>query len=90
MKLYARVKGRVQGVGFRYFVQRQAWKLGLDGWVRNLRDGTVEIEAIGPPEQLDQLEKAIRRGPPGAYVEHVSCYRTEGEPDGSGFSIRFV
>jgi len=89
MKLHARVKGRVQGVGFRYFVQHHAQTLGLDGFVRNLRDGGVELEATGSPDDLDRLEALIRRGPPGAYVEHVAAHRGEGEGDGSGFRVRF-
>jgi acylphosphatase len=90
MTLYARVKGRVQGVGFRYFVQRHARDLGLDGSVRNLGDGGVELEATGSPEDLDRLEALIRQGPPGAHVEHVAAHRGEGEADGSGFSVRFL
>jgi len=89
MTLYARVKGRVQGVGFRYFVQRHAQALGLDGFVRNLRDGGVELEAAGAPEALDRLETLIAQGPPGAHVEHVAAHRGGGESDGSGFSVRF-
>jgi acylphosphatase len=89
MKLYARVKGRVQGVGFRFFVQHHAQALGLDGYVRNLREGGVELEAVGAPESLDRLEALIRRGPPGAHVEHVAAHRAEGEPRGAGFAVRF-
>ncbi len=89
MKLYARVRGRVQGVGFRYFVQRYARELGLDGFVRNLGDGGVELEAIGSAEDLDRLEALLREGPPGAHVEHVAAHRGAGEANGSGFSVRF-
>jgi len=63
------VRGRVQGVGFRWFVWREAEKLGLGGFARNLRDGTVEVVSQGPDTALDQLQQALRLGPPGARVE---------------------
>jgi len=59
----------VQGVGFRWFVWREAEKLGLGGFARNLRDATVEVVSQGPDTALDQLEQALRLGPPGARVE---------------------
>jgi len=90
MKLWACVKGRVQGVGFRYFVQRHARALGLDGWVRNVADDGVEVEAIGAPEDLERLETLLREGPPGAYVRSVAVSRSEGEADGRGFLVRFI
>ncbi len=57
------VRGRVQGVGFRYFVQREAVRLELTGWVRNLDDGRVEVHAQGPAAVLDELAAALHRGP---------------------------
>lgn len=57
------VRGRVQGVGYRYFVTRQAERLGLGGFARNLPDGSVEVVARGGVEELDRLEAALRRGP---------------------------
>ena len=57
------VRGRVQGVGFRYFVQREAIRLGLAGWVRNLDDGRVEVHAQGAPAALGDLSGALHRGP---------------------------
>jgi len=89
MRLAARVKGRVQGVGFRYFVQRHARDLGLDGWVRNRPDGGVEVEAIGSTEALDRLEALLHQGPPGARIDHVAAERGPGDPDGAGFAVRF-
>jgi len=62
-------RGRVQGVGFRWFVLREAKRLGLGGFARNLRDGTVEVVSQGADEALDQLEAVLRRGPSGARVE---------------------
>jgi len=59
----------VQGVGFRWFVWREAEKLGLGGFARNLRDGTVEVVSQGPDAALDQLEQSLRLGPPGGRVE---------------------
>lgn len=65
------VSGIVQGVGFRYFVQDEAERLQLSGYVRNLRDGRVEVYAIGSPENLALLRNLIERGPRGAMVQHV-------------------
>lgn len=65
------VRGVVQGVGFRWFVSRQAARLGLRGWVSNLRDGTVEVVGEGPGAALDALREALARGPAGASVERV-------------------
>ena len=62
-------RGRVQGVGFRWVVWREAERLGLGGFARNLRDGTVEVVSQGPEESLDRLEELLRRGPPGARVD---------------------
>jgi acylphosphatase len=58
-------RGRVQGVGFRWFVWREAERLGLGGFARNLRDGSVEVVSQGPDSALDQLEQALRLGPQG-------------------------
>jgi acylphosphatase len=83
--MYCRVRGRVQGVGFRYFVQEQAATLGLAGSVRNCRDGSVEMEARGPSDALDRLLEAVQRGPRGAHV--TGCEVTRGvipsEPEGA-------
>lgn len=65
------VEGRVQGVGFRYFVERAANELGLAGYTRNLADGRVEVYAIGPREALDDLEGRLWRGPRMAWVRRV-------------------
>jgi len=63
------VRGIVQGVGFRYHTQQQARALGLTGFVRNTRDGSVEVEAEGDPEQVDALIAWVRSGPQHAAVE---------------------
>lgn len=65
------VAGRVQGVGFRYFVVRRATELGLHGWVRNLADGRVEVLAEGAPRELDELHDLLLLGPKSAAVERV-------------------
>jgi acylphosphatase len=65
------VKGRVQGVGFRWFVHRQAAEIGLRGWVRNTDDGDVEVLAAGEPEQLKDLMKALGEGSRGSRVDEV-------------------
>jgi len=65
------IQGLVQGVGFRWWAVRQARSLGLDGWVRNLSSGAVELYAAGSPAALDRLEEACRRGPASARVSSV-------------------
>lgn len=65
------VKGRVQGVGFRWFVQREAAEIGLRGWVRNTDDGHVEVVASGEPEDLAELKSALRKGSRGSRVDAV-------------------
>jgi acylphosphatase len=65
------VSGRVQGVGFRNFVEHAAGKIGVDGFVRNRRDGTVEVYAIGEPERLQKLRAALEKGPLLARVTGV-------------------
>lgn len=65
------VKGRVQGVGFRWFVQREASEIGLKGWVRNTVEGDVEVVAAGAPEDLAELKEALRKGSRGSRVDAV-------------------
>lgn len=66
-----RVRGRVQHVGFRWFVARAARDLAISGWVRNAEDGTVEVAAEGTPAQVEQLLAALGRGPSQAVVQAV-------------------
>lgn len=70
-RLSARVHGMVQGVGYRYFAVRQARKLGLSGYARNLADGSVELEAEGGEAELRELLRLLEEGPPGARVERL-------------------
>lgn len=65
------LSGRVQGVGFRWFVARRATGLGLVGWARNLADGRVEVVAAGAPTALARLDRELRDGPRLSRVEHV-------------------
>ncbi len=73
--IHAIAEGRVQGVGYRWFVQKAATKLGLVGYVRNLPDGTVELEAEGDKENLDALINEMKKGPLGAHVQTVKVNR---------------
>lgn len=69
--LHVRISGRVQGVGFRWFVREEARRLGLSGWVTNLPGGDVEVRAGGERGSLDRLRRALQVGPSGAQVERV-------------------
>jgi len=71
VRLDATVIGRVHGVGFRYFVLREAMALGLDGWVANMSDGSVQCVAEGPRASLETLLDRLREGPASAIVERV-------------------
>jgi acylphosphatase len=66
------VSGRVQGVGFRWFVEREAVQIGVTGWVRNCEDGDVEVMATGTHEQLGCLRRKLEQGPRAARVDHVA------------------
>lgn len=74
------VAGRVQGVGFRYFVAREARSLGLAGWVRNLTDGHVEVLAAGEDAAVGALEGRLWQGPPSAIVTTVDESGGEAPP----------
>ena len=80
------VNGRVQGVGFRYFVVREAQALGLAGWVRNLPDGRVEVLGSGEPDVVSALEGRLWEGPPHAKVSSVDVREAEA-PTYAGFRI---
>jgi len=76
------ITGRVQGVGFRYFVHDYATREGVTGWVRNLPNGSVEAFIEGETDAVTRVERAIRRGPAGARVERVD---TSVEESGGAF-----
>jgi acylphosphatase len=71
MVLHFLIQGRVQGVGFRWYVHREAAELGLRGWVRNTEEGEVEVVAAGTAEDLAELRASLRRGPRGSRVDHL-------------------
>jgi acylphosphatase len=81
------VSGRVQGVGFRWFVRHVAQELGLAGRVRNLPDGRVEVEATGEPERLDAFREQLRQGPPGSRVTRLDEQEIAAVPAWDGFLI---
>ena len=71
MVLHFLIRGRVQGVGFRWFVHREASELNLRGWVRNTEEGEVEVVAAGEPEDLNDLRASLRRGSRGSRVDNI-------------------
>jgi acylphosphatase len=83
MVVHFLIQGRVQGVGFRWFVQREASELDLRGWVRNTEDGEVEVVAAGEAGNLDELRSSLRRGPRGSRVDHV-VEHTLADSEGEG------
>ncbi len=88
VRLEATVRGRVQGVGFRYWVVRRATDLGVTGWVANEHDGTVRCVAEGPAETIDRLEQLLGTGPTGAIVDEVRAVRMPATGSMSGFGVR--
>jgi acylphosphatase len=83
MVLHFLIQGRVQGVGFRWYVHREASELSLRGWVRNTEDGDVEVVASGSVEDLAELRASLRHGPRGSRVDRViEHYLEEREAEG--------
>jgi acylphosphatase len=87
--IIATVTGRVQGVGYRYAVVREAQELGLVGWVRNVTDGSVETWAQGDEPNLEQLVAFMRRGPRQALVRSVDIVSVNPDPSLQGFAVLF-
>ena len=83
----ARITGRVQGVGFRAFVEQAAERLGVSGWVRNRRDGSVEAVIAGDTSKVDEMLTLCWQGPPAAKVDGVSVEDAPA-PDGRGFGMK--
>ena len=87
-RLHVIIRGTVQGVGFRWFVQRTAARLGLRGWVANRSDRSVEVVAEGSPQAIEQLLLALRAGSPGSRVSAVEVDRGPALGGLSDFAIR--
>lgn len=81
------IKGRVQGVFYRDWTVENAKELGLKGWVRNRRDGSVEALFSGSPEKVEEMEQRCRRGPPAAMVTGLDVFPCNDDP-GAGFERR--
>lgn len=79
--LHLRIAGRVQGVGYRDALRREAQSNGINGWVRNRRDGSVEAVVQGSPAALEKILAWAKRGPPAARVSEVSAPAAQGELD---------
>ena len=86
-RIHAIVEGRVQGVGFRYFVEEEAIRLDLKGWVRNLLDGNVEVTVEGSSEDLKKFLISLHRGPRSSVVNHI---QVEWQPPTGEFSHFYI
>lgn len=89
VRVRVRIEGRVQGVFFRASAQDEARELGVNGWVRNLREGSVECLVEGEEEAVEAFIAWCRHGPPGAQVENVTTQEEDYRGDVQGFSIRY-
>ena len=87
-RIRLRITGRVQGVGFRWFVVAEGRRLSLHGWVRNNPDGSVELEAEGPAVAIDALRMRVGKGPPASRVEEVSEMVVSGDELPAKFETR--
>ena len=81
------ITGRVQGVGFRWYVEKEARAIGVGGWVRNTDDGAVEVMATGNGDQLGRLRKALAQGPRAARVDEVQEFEAEQDASETSFRI---
>lgn len=88
-RVYVLISGRVQGVGYRFFAERYANELGLTGWVRNLRDGRVEVVAEGPRPKLDEFLGRLKTGPRLAVVEDFEAVWQEFTGEFGDFRVTF-
>ncbi|GMQ79310.1 MAG: acylphosphatase [Anaerolineae bacterium] len=89
-RVTAAIKGRVQGVSFRYYTLHEADRLGLKGWVRNERDGSVTAVAEGNPAQLEEFIRFLRRGSPAARVSSIDVEWLESTGEYERFDIRWA
>ena len=88
LTLELRITGRVQGVGYRYALRREAETLGVTGWVRNRGDGSVQVLAQGAPAAVEALVAWARRGPPGSRVADVIVATADHAQTCASFEIR--
>ncbi len=86
--LHIHISGKVQGVSFRYYILKEAQRLGIFGWVKNLENGQMEVVAQGKEEELQQLIRLCRKGPPYAEVERVDMEEIP-EEKMEGFEIKY-
>lgn len=84
-----RIHGKVQGVGFRFYATRVARRLQLKGWIRNLRDGSVEAAVEGEPEQIDEWIEELREGPRYAEVSRIDQEKKDFTGRFGDFDVRF-
>jgi len=89
-RLHAVVHGHVQGVNFRYYTQLRAGELGVDGWVANRPDGSVEVVAEGSPHALTELLAFLRTGPSLAQVDEIDLQWETATGEFSGFRTRYL
>ncbi len=85
--LIVRIRGKVQGVGFRYWTQSEAQKLGLGGWVRNESDGSVSALIVGPKHAVDSMLKRFEEGPEAASVSRVNSISVDNGQSAGSFNI---
>jgi acylphosphatase len=89
IRVHIRVSGVVQGVGYRFFTRSHATKMGIKGYVRNMPDGTVEIEAEADREKIDSFIEKLNQGPPAADVSEIETEEVSGKKKYDGFEVRF-
>lgn len=82
------ISGKVQGVGFRHNTRKKARQLGISGWVRNLEDGRVEVQASGPEQAISEFMNFCKEGPATAYVKNLEQAEVTEKPEGNGFTVR--
>ncbi len=89
VRYFGRATGRVQGVGFRYFVQQNAQELGVKGWVKNMSDGSVTMEIQGTQDLIDEMEERIRKGNFFVKVKELVLEEREPLEEDQPFEIRY-
>lgn len=86
---HARIFGRVQGVSFRYYTEQEAVRLGIDGWVRNCPDGSVEALICGEERAVSAIKQWLQQGPAHASIERIEFNEASAIAIEAGFSIRY-